>query len=155
MRWEYLFEVCISTVEFEMLRAFDQTSAVLDDFLQADAGPGGGSNRTLCPRSIDHFVTFTRIFIDLLDASSTRTLDGCQNRLTGEQVFVLQVSQLEGRRSFHEAIKVNRVFGGRDFWYSAMIAYKEERIRCDGFCCHKTLEVDKCQRYLERQLKKA
>ena len=142
MRWRYLLEVCVSTVEFEMLRAFDQTSAVLDDFLQADTGPGGSSNRTLCPRSVDHFVTFTRIFVDLLDASSTRTLDGCQSRLTGEQVLVLQVSQLEGRRSFHEPTKVNRVFGGRDDRDPTMIAYKVERIRCDGFFCHETLEVD-------------
>lgn len=126
-----------------MLRTFDQTSAVLDDFLQADTSPGGGSNRTLRPRSVDHFVTFTCVFVDLFNASSTRTLDGCQDRLTGKNVFVLQVSQLEGRRSFHEPVKVDRVFGRRDYWDPTMIAYKEERIRCDGFCCHKTLEVDR------------
>ena len=137
-----------------MLRTFDQTSAVLDDFLQANTGPSGGSNRTLCPWSVDHFVALTGIFVDLLDASSPATLDGDHVRLTGKQVFVLQVGHLEGRRSCHEPVKEKGEISFGDLRDPAMIAYKEERVGRDGLFCHKTLEVKKGQQYFQRQPKK-
>ena len=124
-----VLEVCLCSIEFQVLGPFNEATAVLNHFLQADSGPLGGSNRSFSPGRVNHLVAFTSVLVDLLDTSSTATLNRHHIRLPRKQLFILQVCQGDILRLFYQSIKSEEEFGWFDIRDSTMIANEEQRVR--------------------------
>jgi hypothetical protein len=119
-----------------MLGIIDKTSTMLDDLFEADTSPFRGTYRSFCPWGIYHFVSFTSVLLNLLNASCAAALDGNNIRLSWEKFFVHQVCHFQTHGILHKTVKLQFECLGINVRYAAVIAHEVKFVRCDWLCSH-------------------
>lgn len=128
-----LLEIRVCAIEFEMntFSSVFEASAVFDDLLEGDTGPACCANGTFTPGCVDQFVSVAGVFGDLLNAASARALQTDHICLTGEQVFVLKISESKLFGVVNQAFDVQCELLGVDLGNTAVIADEMVLIVCD------------------------
>ena len=129
-----LFVVGISTKKLKMLTTLLETTAVLNDLLEADTRPACIANGALAPRSIDEFVAIARIGVDLLDAPRTRALDGRHNGHARELVLVLQIRQRETLWAIDQPRNIHKPGIFINMGNASVVANEEILVRSERIC---------------------
>ena len=127
-----LLKVRVSAEEFQVLASLFQSSAVFDDFLQAYAGPSRGSNGSLTPWCIDELVSIPRIFVDLLDSSSTGALKSSYCGHTRKFRFILKISERDLLGVVDKAFNFQEILIRVNLWNTTVITNKVILIRGDS-----------------------
>lgn len=123
-----LLEVGIRTIELEMdviltaILAGLETTAVLDDALETDAGPASCANCAFAPGCVDQLVAVSRVLVDLLNTASAGALQRYQIRLPWEEFLVLQVFEGQLHGLVNEAIQLELECVCVDLWDAAVVA---------------------------------
>ena len=105
-----MLEIRVSPIKFQMLCSIDQTPTIFDNLLQTNTCPLRSSNCSFGPRRVDHLISFTSIFGNLLDASSSAALDGHPVRLPRKYLLILQVSERDLLGFFHQPVELEEEF---------------------------------------------
>ena len=120
-----LLEVRVCAKELEMSALALEATAVLDDLLQGDTGPAGGTDGAFTPGRVDELVAVTGVLVDLLDTASSGTLETDDSGLAGEYRLILKHLEGDLLGVVDEALDFEEVLAGVDFWNTAVVADEE------------------------------
>jgi len=136
----YLFEVTVGAVKFQMFAAFSQTSAVFDDFLQADTFPNSGADGTFSPRCIDHLVSLSSVLVNLLNTSGSTALNRDSLLHARKYLLVFQLRESELLWFLDQTIEFKKIIFCTDIRDASVIAHEVQRVRCYRLRGNKTLK---------------
>jgi hypothetical protein len=111
--------------------AIFQPTAVLQDFLEANARPACGPDCAFAPGGVDEFVAVAGVLCDLLDAAGAAALEGDDGGLAGEDGFVFEEVEGDLFGSVDKAFDFEEVLARVDFGDAAVVADEEVGVVSD------------------------